>query len=129
MAFTYTAGASARDNVRLLLGDTDTESTKNQIFTDAEIDAFLSLESGEVYAAAAAGAESIASSKSRSAIKWEALDTELDLREVPKLYRAMAKGWRERAESGEPWEEVDSLDYVIGPFGRDGSEYVGDTRF
>ena len=129
MAFTYSAGASARDNVRLLLGDTDTESTKNQIFTDADIDAFLSLENGEVYAAAAAGAESIASSKARSAIMWEALDTELDLREIPKRYMALAKGWRTRAESGEPWEEIDTLDYVIGPFGRDGSEYIGDTRF
>ncbi len=128
MAFTYDP-TTLRGKVRLLLGDTDTESTKNQIFTDADIDAFLSLENDEVYAAAAAGAESIAASKARSAIAWEALDTELDMRDVPKWYKALAKDWRARAESGEPWEEVDTLDYLIGPFGRDGSEYVGDVRF
>ena len=126
MTFTYSPTTS-RGRVRLLLGDTNTAESNKQIFTDAEIDAFLSIESNEVYAAAAAGAESIAASTSRSAIAWEALGTDLDLRDVPKRYLDLAKTWRARATSGEPWEEVDTLDYVITRFGGDASEYIGDT--
>ncbi len=126
--FTYDPTTS-RGRVRLLLADTDTANANLQIFSDAEIDAFLSLEGGEVYAAAAAGAESIAASKSKSAIAWEALETDLDLRDVPKRYLELAKTWRQRAVSGEPWEEVDTLDYGVTAFGRDVSEYIGETRF
>ncbi len=126
--FTYDPTTS-RGRVRLLLADTDTANANLQIFSDAEIDAFLSIESNEVYAAAAAGAESIAASKSKSAIAWEALETDLDLRVVPKRYLELAKTWRQRAVSGEPWEEVDTLDYGVTAFGRDVSEYIGDTRF
>lgn len=126
MAFTFDP-TTTRGKVRLLLGDTNTSEIPKQIFSDAEIDAFLSLENNEVYVAAAAGAESIAANKAKSAIMWEALDEELDMRDVPKHYLALAKIWRERGTSGEPFEEMDTLDYRISPFGRDESEYVGDT--
>lgn len=127
MAFTVDVD-TARGRVRLLIGDTDTAKVAAQIFTDAEIDAFLAIESNEVYPAAAAAAESIASSKAKSAIAWKALDTQFDLKEIPKHYMAIAARWRERG-TDEPWEKIDSLDYRVSSFGRDQSEYVGDTRF
>ena len=125
MAFTYTPGSGKRDDVRLLVADTDTARSENQIFTDAEIDAFLSLESSEVYAAAAAACSAVAASASRSAVAWRVMDSSLDMKAVPKAYRDLAKDYRARAVAA-PSEEIDSLDYTIGPFGQDRSEYVGD---
>ena len=126
MAFTYDPGSS-RGRVRLLLSDTDTADATKQIFTDAEIDAFLSIESNEIYAAAAAACESLAANTARSAIrmKLEKL-LEIDRKDVPVHFRALAKMYRERSVSA-PAEEVDSMDYDISPFGRDRSEYAGDV--
>ena len=126
MAFTYTPGASNRDNVRLLIADTDTVTAANQIFTDAEIDAFLSLESNDVYGSAASACSSIAASTGRSAIAWKSMKSSMDMKDVPKHFKDLAKMYREKSVAGSPWEEVDSLEYGVGPFGGDRSEYVGD---
>ena len=97
-----------------------------QLFTDAEIDAFLSLENQEVYAAAAMGCRSIAAGVAKSAIRYKAEKMfEIDKKGLPKWYLELAKDYTERATSGEPWEIADSVDYVIDRFGRDLSEYVG----
>ena len=126
MAFTYDPTTN-RGKVRLFLGDTDTATSANQIFTDAEIDAFLSIESSEVYAAAAAGCESLAAAATHSAVVVRAgRILHLDRTKVPEHYRALADKYRGRAIGG-PAEEIDSMDYDIGPFGRDQSEYVGDV--
>lgn len=130
MAFTLDP-TTDRGKVRLLVGDTDTATVANQIFTDAEVDAFLDLEGNNVYAAAAAAASSIAASSAKSAIAWRALGNELqvDKKEVPSHYSALADKYRERASgamSG-PSEEIDSFDYRLDDFGGDLSEYVGDT--
>ena len=126
MAFTYDPGSS-RGRVRLLLSDTDTADATKQIFTDAEIDAFLAIESNEIYAAAAAACESLAANTARSAIrmKLERL-LEIDRKDVPKHFRELAMMYRKRAVSA-PAEEIDSMGYDISPFGRDRSEYVGDV--
>lgn len=131
MAFTLDP-TTKRGKVRLLVGDTDTATAANQIFTDEEIDAFLNLEGNEVYPAAAAACQSIAASSAKSAIAWRALGNELnvDKREVPAAYRELANQYRERAtgEMSGPVEEIDSMDYEVGPFGDTGtSEFVGDT--
>lgn len=126
MAFTFAPG-TARGKVRLLVADTDTVTEANQVFTDAEIDAFLSLESGEVYAAAAAAAQSMAAMSARSAIKYIAERIlEIDKKDIPKHFLALAKQYREQSIAG-PGEEIDSAAYHIGTFGNDGSEYIGDV--
>ena len=126
MSFTYDP-TTDRGKVRLLLGDTDTATAANQIFSDAEIDAFLSIESGEVYAAAAAGCESLAAASTHSAIVIRAgRILHLDLGKVPEHYRTLAETYRKRSVSG-PSEEIDSMDYRVDRFGVDSSEYVGDV--
>lgn len=119
-----------RGKVRLLVGDTDELEPDHQIFNDAEIDAFLSLEAQNVYAAAAAACQSVAASSAKSAIAWRAMgnDLQVDKKEVPAAYRDLAQQYRERATGAQsgPVEEIDSMDYDIGPFGGDRSEYVGD---
>ena len=125
MAFTYTSG-TARGRVRLLVSDTDTADATKQIFTDAEIDDFLSIESNEVYAAAAAACESLAANTARSAIRLRLEKLlEIDRKDIPKHFRELATMYRKRSVSA-PAEEIDSMDYDISPFGRDQSEYVGD---
>lgn len=125
MAFTYDS-TTDRGRVRLLVGDTDTSDSTKQIFTDAEIDAFLALESSEVYAAAAAACESLAATSARSAIRYKAEKLlDIDRKDVPEHFRALAEKYRERSTTA-PAEEIDSMDYAVGAFGGDMSEYVGD---
>ncbi len=125
MAFTFDPGTS-RGRVRLLIADTDDVTAANQVFTDAEIDAFLALESNEIYAAAAAAAESMAANASRSAIRYKAEKIlEIDRKDVPKYFLALAKGFRERSIA-EPGEEIDAVEYHVGAFGNDRSEFIGD---
>ena len=124
MAFTYDPTTS-RGKVRLLVADTDEETQTNQIFTDAEVDAFLVLENNEVHTAAAAACESIAASTARSAIAWKALNESIDKKSIPDLFMKLATKYRKRAALGVS-EEVDSFDYTLSQFGEDISEYVGD---
>jgi hypothetical protein len=127
MAFTFDPTTN-RGKVRLLVSDTDDQTAANQVFTDAEIDAFLSLEDNEVYAAAAAAAQSMAANASRSAIKYIAQKIlELDLKDVPKHFRELAEEYRERSIAG-PGEEIDAANYRVGTFGGDGTEYLGDPE-
>ena len=126
MAFTYDP-ATSRGKVRLLVADTDTGTSANQIFTDAEIDAFLSLEGEEVYMAAAAACRSLAASTSKSAIAWRALDQSIDRSRIPQYYRELAMAYIERAQKGEPVEYVDTFDMQFDKFGKDESEYPGDV--
>jgi hypothetical protein len=126
MTFTLDPTTS-RGRVRLLIGDTDTEKAANQIFSDGEIDAFLDLESQDVYAAAAAACRALAASSTRSAIAWRSMKSSMDQKDIPKRYAELGDTYAKKSTAGSPWEEMDSLDYRIGPYGGDGSEFVGDT--
>lgn len=125
MAFTYDPTTS-RGEVRLLLSDTDTSDSTKQIFTDAEIDALLSMENNEIFAAAAAGAEALAASTARSAIAYRALGETINRKDIPGHFLKLAERWRDRATEAAPSEEIDSFDYRLTAFGQDVSEYVGD---
>lgn len=126
MAFTFDP-TTARGKVRLLVADTDTVTEANQVFSDAEIDAFLSLEDNEIYAAAAAAAQSMAAMASRSAIKYIAERIlEIDKKDIPKYFLALAEQYRKQSVAG-PGEDIDSAAYHIGTFGGDHSEYYGDV--
>lgn len=118
-----------RGKVRLLIGDTDLVTAANQIFSDAEIDAFLELESNDVYMAAAVACRGIAASAARSAIAWKSLDLSVDKKDVPKHFMALGSEFKARAQAGVPWEEIDAYDIRISDFGVDSSEYVGDVMW
>ena len=126
MAFTFDP-TTARGKVRLLISDTDDVTALNQVFNDAEIDAFLALESNEIFAAAATALESMAANASRSAIRYKAeMIFEIDRKDVPKFFLEAAKRMRARSIAA-PGEEIDAMEYIIGAFGNDSSEFVGDV--
>ena len=52
----------------------------------------------------------------------------VDKKQVPEAYRKLAEQYRERATGAmaAPVEEIDSMDYRLGDYGGDLSEYVGD---
>jgi len=124
MAFTYDPTTS-RGRVRLLVSDTDTSDATKQIFTDAEIDALLSLGDNEVFQSAALACRSLAASSSKSAIAWRALSmSSIDRTKIPDHYLKIAASLD--AKSLEPSENIDSVDSVIGFWGDDQSEYNGE---
>lgn len=125
MAFTYDT-TTDRGRVRLLVGDTDTAVAANQIFDDDEIDAFLSIASNEVFSAAAQACRSIAANAGRSAIAWKANGASVDKKAIPTFFIELANRYEAEAKQGTPSEEIDSLDYRLGDFGEDLSEFVGD---
>ncbi len=126
MAFTYSPGTS-RGRVRLLISDTDTADATKQIFTDAEIDAFLSLGSNEVFKAASFACRSIAADKSKSAIAWRVFESQFNRQQIPRYFLDLADKYQAEAESGAPGENFDYADYAIDGFGIDQSEYTGDV--
>lgn len=94
MAFTYT-GALTTDleKVRRLIGDTD---SANALFTDAEINWFIS-DGGSVYKAAALAARAIAASKALLAKRISEGDFSEDLGSMVSDLLRMAKEWETRA--------------------------------
>jgi len=119
VAFTFDP-TTARGKVRLLVGDTDTVAERNQIFTDADIDAFLELEGQSVYGAAAAACRAIAASAARSRVAMKATGN------TRSVWLEMADGLDEKAITNDPIELMDAAEYRTSPFGEDESEYVGD---
>jgi len=84
--------------VRLLVGDTNTAAA---VFEDSTIDAFLSLESSNVYAAAALALESLAANRVRVLQVVDLLDLKLDGEGVARGLRMIAVQYRERSRQGD----------------------------
>jgi hypothetical protein len=101
MAFTYDVTTS-RGRVRLNIGDTVQASA---IFTDEEIDAFLSMSSGDVFYASAIALLGIASTKALLAKKKAAGNYSEDLTAIAKELREQAKAYTAMS-TGEPYEVV-----------------------
>lgn len=95
MAWTYDVSTGA-GKVRLMATDTD---TSNQLFTDAEIDAFLTLESSNLKKAAALALETIASQEALILKVLKTADVTTDGAKLSAELRARAKGLRESADS------------------------------
>lgn len=117
MTFTYDV-TTARGKVRSLVGDTDTTNVPNQLFTDAEVDAFLEQESNDVYAAAALACESAAARLNRNAASFD--------KNTVQHFIDLAERYRTRSIEQPMGEQIDAMDYRTDSFGRDKSEYVGD---
>jgi hypothetical protein len=93
---------------------------RNQIFTDADVDAFLAMEGGSVYGAAAVACRAIAANAARSRIALRATGNPVG------RWSELAKQYDVRAIESDPIELMDAAEYRISPFGEDMSEYVGD---
>lgn len=91
MAFTYTAGASDRDMVRLIVGDVRPDSP---LFQDEEINAFLGLENQDVRYAAAMALDRIASSQAMLLQSIELLDIKADAMQLAQVLRDHATALR-----------------------------------
>lgn len=107
MSATYTPGLAARDNVRLLIPDTDTAMA---IFQDEELDALLVLESDNVLRTAAMALETIASSQVQVLKVIRLMDLTTDGAAVSRELRARAVALRARADELEAAEDDGAFD-------------------
>lgn len=117
MAIDYTTDLG---KVRLLIPDTD---ESNQLFSDAQITAFLTMEGGIVKKAAAAALETIASNEAMVSKVIRAQDLSTDGAKVAAELRARAAELRRQVDEDDPdagggFDVVDFID----PFTRSSSE-------
>ena len=99
MAFTYDPTTS-RGQVRLLIYDTDTVNADRQIFTDAEIDAFLSMNTSIVKLSAASALEAMGASQVFLLKVMKNMDFQTDGAAVGRELRMLAKQYRK------DWEDT-----------------------
>lgn len=97
MAFTYDPTTEA-GQVRLIIGDTDTATVANQIFTDAEIDAFLVI-GASMRKGAAAALEAIAAKQAYIQKKMKVGDLTTDGPALAKELRELAASLRAQDDS------------------------------
>lgn len=130
MSYTYNVSTSS-GMVRFLVGDKTMEKDipvqgENYIFEDAEIDALLDLNSGEVWAASADACRRLAADEILGAVILKLQGFMLDKEEIPTHWMALADKYDAKAKAGDLVEFVDSFDHDISEFGEDDTEYVGD---
>lgn len=90
--------------VRLLV--TDTNSTVAQ-FQDEEIQAFLDLNNGNIYLAAAMGLDTLAANEALVQKRIETLNIKTDGPAVAKALRELANSYRERVDKDSGFETVE----------------------
>lgn len=115
MAFTYDPlVGSPRDQVRLLIGDTDLDEPGNWIFQDEEIDSFLAMEASVVKLAAAQALDTMASSEAMILKKIRILDLTTDGPAVAKELRERASTLRDLYYDGDD-QLPDTAELVLDP--------------
>jgi hypothetical protein len=107
MSATYTPGLAARDDVRLLIGDTDVSAA---VFEDEELDALLVLEGANTYRAAAQALDTMASSQVMLLKVVKVMDVTTDGAKVSQELRSRANGLRTRADELEAAEDDGAFD-------------------
>lgn len=125
MAFTYDVTTS-RGKVRRLIGDVDTAVAANQVFTDDEIDAFLSLSSSDLFDAAAMALEAMAADQALFAIAYSLLgqQTRMDRTKVHAALLAAAERMKARAGQDDTTDEFVEWPLLVSNVdGRDESDY------
>jgi hypothetical protein len=108
MAWTFDP-TTDRGRVRLLIGDDD---TSNQIFQDASIDAFLSMEGGEVKLGAAAALEAIAAKQALVQKVMKVGDVTTDGAKLAQALRELAANFRAQVEDAPAF---DIAEWTITP--------------
>ena len=110
MSWTYNANLSTdRDKVRLLATDVD---AANPIFTDAEVDAFMSLEGSNIKAAAALALETIARNQVLVLKVIRLLEIQTDGASVARELRMQADKLREQADRDEAASDGGAFDWA-----------------
>lgn len=110
MSWTYNADLSTdRDKVRLLATDVD---IANPIFTDAEVDAFMSLEGSNIKAAAALALETIARNQVLVLKVIRLLEIQTDGASVARELRMQADKLREQADRDEAASDGGAFDWA-----------------
>lgn len=122
MVFTYDPTTNA-GRVRLLIGDTSVDDADAQLFSDAEIDAFLSLGGGRVRLAAAQALEAIAANQVMVLKVITSHDLSTDGASVARELRQQAASLRKQDEDGIGTEADDDglfgiVEYGVDVFGR-----------
>ena len=112
MTFTYDPTTDA-GKVRLLIRDTDTSDPAKQVFQDAEVDALLDLEAGDVKLAAANALDTIASNHALLVKKVKLGDIGTDGPAVAAALRVHAENLRAQAAAG----GADDLGFAIADLG------------
>lgn len=119
MTFSYSAGASPRDTVRLLIADTNIGDVNAQIFQDEEVDVFLSLNNQSPLLAAAQGLDAMARNQLMLLKVITILDLQVDGARMAAELRTSAEKLREQYATGSG-DETGMFDYaemVLDPFG------------
>jgi len=101
VAFSYDP-TTDRGKVRLQIGDTDTVNADRQLFTDAEIDAFLAQNTSIIKLSAADALEAIAANQLMVLKVMKNMDLSTDGAKVADSFRKLAEGLRKSwAETGD----------------------------
>lgn len=112
MAFTYTAGASNKDDVRLIITDTD---VSYYMFEDEEITVFLTLCSSDVLYAAAMALDTIASNEVLVQKRIRILDLSTDGPSEATALRAHAESLRAQSKAAGAGFKI--AEWVLDQFG------------
>ena len=108
MAFTYDV-TTDRGRVRLLITDRD---AAHEIFNDDEIDAFLSMMSGNVLRAAAVALFQIAANEVLLLKVIKLLELQTDGASAARALKELAKEYQEKADLAEAGEAGGSFDWA-----------------
>ena len=108
MAFTYDV-TTDRGKVRLLITDRD---AAHEIFNDDEIDAFLSMMSGNVLRAAAVALFQIAANEVLLLKVIKLLELQTDGASAARALKELAKEYQEKADLAEAGEAGGSFDWA-----------------
>lgn len=129
MSFSYNP-TTDRGRVRLLLRDTTDEVNpikgEHYVFSDSEIDAFLDMNSNDVWAAASDGCRSLAADEVLGALRLSLSGFTIDRTNVTKTWNELADKYDAKSKAGDITEFVDSFDHQISFASEDETEYVGD---
>ena len=129
MAYTYNV-TTDRGKVRFLTRDITSVSSPTKgtdyVFDDAEIDEALSMNSDDVWAAAADACRALAADEILGSIRINLSGFTLDRSKVSDYWSNLADKYEKKSKEGGLVEFVDSFDYQISQAGIDESEYVGD---
>jgi hypothetical protein len=124
MAFTYDASNNTvRNRLRNLLSDTD---SVNYIFSDDELDLFLSQSGNDEFYAASYACLAIAANKSLQAMIFSLhnRDLHIDKKSIPKFFLELSNRYKDAGSAKTLVEYLDSVAEDIDDYGRDLGEYV-----
>ncbi len=117
------------DRVRLMIPDRPIAREHDPaVFSNEELQEFLTIEGENIKLAAADACEVIAMDRAKQAISVS-INSGMSISKtsIPQYFLKRAQMLRE-TELKEPWEHIDSFNYAIDELGEDHTLYVGDEE-